>query len=1023
MNIPLPPFARCELLTQPIAAAVLASIAVMVGLALAPVGASAADNASAPETVHLKAVVVEALRCGTNLLSNPSFEKTTPSGIPTDWQWDKRNTDAACVIDRTNAHRGGQSLLITNGSAFGANVYGMLWRTQPARLVEGKPYTMSAWVKSDAPGIVSLIGGGDWQFRVQARATGGQWHRIAKTFTPGQKDCDFTLRINTESVTPGVWIDDVKLEEGTVPTVDPIGEGLQAGLFLEADEAETVIQGDGPFVVAFTLNNSRAVAGTFSAALNVGESFRQPVNLAAGVWRVLVKGETSSSSDAPCTLLVRLEEENKEGIAARAPVRFFSANNALNRLAVLRSRLPVLQADLKAVQAQGQDTSYPRVTATVLENFVGYAEEDARRGEVRRALEQVADMESMAVRLSRELKEALAGQRQFAVVPRWTGDKRPIVKSSSFLTPVRMPGSAIVERPVYFNGYGHFGQVVNDMEKWPGYGANIIQIEVGPSAVLPRESQANDAPVRSLIQTLDRAQKSGVAVCLLISPHYFPDWALVKWPHLRKHREGFLQYCLHAPEGRDLLRRFIATLIPPIKDHPALHSICLSNEPVNEEEPCEPAQRQWQVWLEKRHENVASLNALCGSNFTSFAGVPLPNPFGLRPTPVLWMDYIRFNQEFFADWHKMLADAIHEVAPGLPVHAKAMTWTMLNEGEIKYGVDATLFGGFSNINGNDSVNFYGVSDGEVVQGWQLNAMACDLQRSVLDAPVFNTENHLIADRDTGFVPATHIRAALWQAAAHGQSATTIWVWERTFDPQSDFAGSIMHRPACAEAVGVVNHDLNRAALEITAIQQARPRTVLLQSVTASVWDAGRYGDCMGKLYTALSFTGLKIGFVTERQLEAGLIPDVPVVFVPDITHFSDVALASLRQFKGRLVFVGEGDLLTCDEFGRPRASNLVAERITFRHGATTAREMHTQLMARLPAWNIRPALELRGTDQQPVWGVEWRSAEARDSLLVNLCNYRKEPTTVTLNHSGRIASVYDLLTGGRVDTLLTLSTT
>ncbi|MGO8928784.1 MAG: beta-galactosidase [Limisphaerales bacterium] len=755
MNTPLPPSTRRKSFTQPTVAAVLAGIAVMVGLGWAPVGGSAADNASAPETARLKAVAVEPLRCGTNLLSNPSFEETAPNGIPAGWQWDKRNTDAVCVTDRTRAHRGGQSLLMTNGTAFGANVYAMLWATQPVRLVEGKPYTMSAWVKSDAPGIVSLIGGGDWQFRVQVRATGGQWHRIAKTFTPDPKDCDFTLRISTESVTPGVWIDDVKLEEGTVPTVDPIGGRDQPGVFLEADEGETVIQGDGPFGVAFTLNNSRAVAGTFSAALNAGELFRQPVNLAGGVWRVLVKGETSSSSDAPCALSLRLQEENKEGITARAPVRFFSANNALKRVAVLRSHLPALQADLKAVEARGQDTSYPQVTATVLGNFIGYAQEDARRGEVQRALEQVADLEAMAVRLSRELNEALAGQRQFAAVPRWTGDKRPVVKSSSFLAPVRMPGGATVERPMFFNGYGHFGQVVADMEKWPAYGANIIQVEIGPSAVFPSESQTNGAPVRSLMQTLDRAQKSAVAVCLLISPHYLPDWALAKWPQLRKHREGFLQYCLHAPEGRDLLRRFIGTLIPPIKDHPALHSICLSNEPVNEEEPCEPAQRQWQTWLEKRHGNVAGLNALCGSNFTSFAAVPLPNPFGPRPAPVLWMDYIRFNQEFFADWHKLLADAVHEVAPGLPVHAKAMTWTMLNDGDIQYGVDATLFAGFSNINGNDSENFYDVSDGEIVQGWQLNAMAHDLQRSVLDAPVFNTENHLIADRDRGFVPLYH----------------------------------------------------------------------------------------------------------------------------------------------------------------------------------------------------------------------------------------------------------------------------
>ncbi len=118
-----------------------------------------------------------------------------------------------------------------------------------------------------------------------------------------------------------------------------------------------------------------------------------------------------------------------------------------------------------------------------------------------------------------------------------------------------------------------------------------------------------------------------------------------------------------------------------------------------------------------------------------------------------------------------------------------------------------------------------------------------------------------------YVPPEHVRAALYQQAIHGQSATTIWGWERTFDPRSDFAGSLMHRPACAEATGIVCHDLNRLSEEVTALQTLKPQAVLLHSVTAKVWDGGRFSDCSGKLYTALAFTGLKLGFVTERQLE------------------------------------------------------------------------------------------------------------------------------------------------------------
>jgi hypothetical protein len=401
--------------------------------------------------------------------------------------------------------------------------------------------------------------------------------------------------------------------------------------------------------------------------------------------------------------------------------------------------------------------------------------------------------------------------------------------------------------------------------------------------------------------------------------------------------------------------------------------------------------------------------------------VPLPNPFATHPARALWMDYIRFNQEFFAGWHQMLADAVHEVAPALPVHAKAMTWTMVNDTDIKYGVDATLFGRFSNINGNDSANMFNFGDGEYAQGWQGNALSHDLQRSVLDAPVFNTENHLITDRDTRPVPPAHLRAALWQEAVHGQSATAIWVWERTFDPKSDFAGSILHRPAGAEAVGQTSLDLNRAALEVTALQQASPQVLLLQSVTASVWDAGGYVEGLDKLYTALSFTGLKLGFITERQLESGLLPSAPVVFVPRVTHFSKAALATLRKYSGRVVFVGGENLLSRDEYDRPVSPALKGEPLPMPAGPLSARGIRGQILAQMPTWNLRPAVQVRDASGQPAWGVEWRSADTRQGLVINLCNYLKEPQTVTLLRGGTTMTAQDVLTGQRVAGTVTLA--
>jgi hypothetical protein len=384
------------------------------------------------------------------------------------------------------------------------------------------------------------------------------------------------------------------------------------------------------------------------------------------------------------------------------------------------------------------------------------------------------------------------------------------------------------------------------------------------------------------------------------------------------------------------------------------------------------------------------------------------------------MDYIRFNQEFFANWHKMLADAVHEVAPNLPVHAKAMTWTMLGDDAVKLGVDATLFGRLSNINGNDSVNWYGFGEGEFAENWQQNALGHDLQRSVLDAPVFNSENHVIEDRITRYVPPSHIRAALWQAAVHGQSATTIWVWQRSFDSKGDTYASIMHRPLCAAEVGLVNYDLNRAALEMTALQQARPDVLLLHSVTALVWDKGEHVNCLDKLYTALSFTGLKPGFVTERQLEDGLVPPASVLFIPGVVHFSDAALATLRKFAGRLVFAGAADLLGRNEYDRPRRMDLRGDKIAFHGDTGSAADLWKQVLASLPGWNLHAQVDLRGTDDQPVWGVEWRSATAPDGLLVNMCNYRNVPVSVTCARKGQTVRARDVLTGQRINGPITL---
>ncbi|MGO9199103.1 MAG: hypothetical protein ACLQM8_01015 [Limisphaerales bacterium] len=159
-----------------------------------------------------------------------------------------------------------------------------------------------------------------------------------------------------------------------------------------------------------------------------------------------------------------------------------------------------------------------------------------------------------------------------------------------------------------------------------------------------------------------------------------------------------------------------------------------------------------------------------------------------------------------------------------------------------------------------------------------------------------------------------------------------------------------------------------------------------------------------------------------RELETGSIPHSLAVFVPGVVHLSGAALAGLRQFKGRVVLVGADDVLARDEYGRQQRPELATVgTLRFRHGSTPSRRLREQILAKLPAWDLRPTLELREAGQQPAWGVEWRSAETAQGTVVNLCNYRKEPVTAVLMRAGQPTAAQDVLTGKPVDGPRTLA--
>ncbi|MCE5322742.1 beta-galactosidase [bacterium] len=692
-------------------------------------------------------------------------------------------------------------------------------------------------------------------------------------------------------------------------------------------------------------------------------------------------------------------------------------------LQAIEDSLPPIKANLDKLKSRGQDISYPMVSYTVLQNFVGYSREETDYGDIKRAVDQLSELEWIQRKLKSDISLALAGKLKFPIVPRWTGDTRPVIKGSSFIAPTKVPGKSTRQmRPVFFNGYGHFSQVQDDIEKWPNYGINMIQFETGPMIVFPEEGKVKDV-TPDLLKTLDRAKKAGVAVNLLLSPHYFPEWMFNKYPELRKQREYFLPMCLHAPECKEFLRRYVKLVVEPIKDHPALHSICVSNEPRNVEEPCKYANEEFRAWLKARHGDIATLNGLWRTSYADFDEITVPNPFNEQEAqqPMCrWVEFVRWNEEFFTAWHKMLADAVHEVAPNVPVHAKVQSFTLGASSEVKCGNDAYLYGKIFEINGNDSSNNYDFGNkDDYTDAWLSNNMYYDLQRSAKDAPVFNSENHIVEEGNATAVPAEHIRTALWQQAIHGQSATTIWLWQRAINPKTELYGNFMQRPSCARAVGITNLDLNRAAYEVTALQQTPEQVIILQSTSTATYEKGLSDSSLFRTYIALNFMGMRIGFITERQLEDGIVPKAGVLVIPNTRHLSNAAFETLKKYKGHVMMIGNSSL-AYDEYDKKRSETIKGEIVPFIREQTKTKDIYRVLKTHFAVWKVGPKTTVVDEKGDSIWGVEWREAETATGRVVNLCSYLTTPVTIKLRANGKDVKAVDVLTGKAVSGVIKL---
>ncbi len=719
-----------------------------------------------------------------------------------------------------------------------------------------------------------------------------------------------------------------------------------------------------------------------------------------------------------------LEKANQELLS---DVLEISKRKTRRQLRLVREKLSELDDPLERAEQLGIDVSYPRVSQTVVRNFIVFAGEDMDSGETDKVIRAASIADYLLSSCNRGIEEA----------DEFLGDPSKALKVPKYLTgDVEIRDGAFYQhdQPLFFTGFGHFDQVRKDIPIFPDYGFNIIQVLISASQILITPDSVNTGVIDKLVETLDRAAQHNIAVNVLLGPGgNFPRWAFEKYPEVRTKPLGFIDFNIDHPYTREIMRRYLEELIPRIAGHPALFSYDLTNEPTYTDDS-KYSLEGFRNWLREKHGTVERLNKAYGSDYRNFEDVKIPTEKDPRP---VWYEWCLYNQDRFFAFHDWMKDVIREMDPKTPIHMKVQGTVFDSQRYFQVGINHEDSAKLDRISGNDNYSYYQPDpDEEYAEGWLRQSMYCNLQRSVApDNPIFNSENHPIRDADPMWVSSDHMGTMLWQGAIHGQGATTTWIWDRSQGGCT--ANNILTRPNCVEAFGRAALDLLRLGDYLVALQRAKGEVALLFSPSSiPLFDA--YLDEMRNAYEGLYFLDTPIGFVSEGQIAKGELSQYKLLIAPRAAYVSDRTVARIVSFVrngGTLLMVG--DTFKYDEYGNERGrSDLFPDgqrpegngvwelgdgKVVYVSDPMEPRG-YAEL---LDGWIDKAGIvrKVRAADDynHRLWGVHSLVVEVEGGYLIYLVNLLGRPRTAHLIAEEPLGEATDLISGRVSGSLFELS--
>ncbi|MBE7011340.1 MAG: hypothetical protein E7415_01550 [Ruminococcaceae bacterium] len=542
----------------------------------------------------------------------------------------------------------------------------------------------------------------------------------------------------------------------------------------------------------------------------------------------------------------------------------------------------------------------------------------------------------------------------------------------------------------------------------------------------------DERTVRKFEKTFSDMDKYNISAQYSASPHYVPSFVLRDYPEIEL-PEQWGNFNHQDPDHPKLLETyeiFYKSLIPRIKEYESFDGIVLANEPqYNSMLDSWAFIDDYRAAMEEKYKDISALNKRWGTNYASFSEVEMPN--GIEATP-RYYDWKEYNDMILPQWIEKVSNYIKSVDPDVFTHVKVMdTFKTGVNFRISSSDNYEILTDYTDISGCDAWSLIATDDNR----WKN--IFYDFLTSVKNAPIYNTEDHIIVDAREILYNDKEVLyniADIWNGAVHGRGGSVLWIWDRSSRTKNGtiyFNSLLTARPDSVATLGKTTLDLNRLSKEIVAIQEAKSDIAVLYS-NCSVPYNDEMLDIIRTVSAGLGENGQKTRFVVESQLENFM--DYKAIIVPGSISIKKETLDALKSFVekgGRVILIGD-NALTVNEYGDKHDGNTVAYIknnaicVSYEDAGTTIAGVSKQSIKK----EISSLVKALGLDKivivdkatgKNIVDADFLTAEYEDSYIINLCSYVWEDKEIEVYLNGKkVTESEDLINFGKYGDSVTM---